>query len=115
MDARATYDSSTFRRPALRTLSITRTVIAFARSDRRALVGGILLTFYILLAWVGPSVAPYDTNSPDLAVRMQAPSWAHWLGTDRIGRDMLTRIIAGAQVSLEVATPLADLARAVTW
>jgi len=67
------------------------------------MVGGILLLLYILVALVGPGISPYDLNAPDLAVRMQAPSWAHWLGTDRIGRDVLTRIIAGSQVSLQVA------------
>ena len=42
-------------------------------------------------------------NAPNLDVRLEAPTATHWLGTDRIGRDVLTRIIAGSQVSLEVA------------
>ena len=96
MEARATDDSSIFERPASRSLSATRIIIAFADSDRRALVGGILLILYILVALVGPSISPYDLNAPDLDVRMQAPSSTHWLGTDRIGRDVLTRIIAGS-------------------
>jgi peptide/nickel transport system permease protein len=103
MDARATDDSSIFERPAARSLSGTRTIIAFADSDRRAMVGGILLILYILVALVGPGISPYDLNAPDLDVRMQAPSSTHWLGTDRIGRDVLTRIIAGSVVSLQVA------------
>jgi peptide/nickel transport system permease protein len=52
---------------------------------------------------MGPGFSPYDLNAPKLEVRMQAPTRAHWLGTDRIGRDVLTRIIAGSQVSLQVA------------
>ena len=103
MEARAADDSSIFGRPASRSLSVMRTIVAFARSDRRAMVGGILLILYMLVALVGPSISPHDLNAPDLAVRMQAPSWAYWLGTDRIGRDVLTRIIAGSQVSLQVA------------
>lgn len=103
MEARATDDSSIFERPASRSLSATRIIIAFADSDRRALVGGILLILYILVALVGPSISPYDLNAPDLNVRMQAPTSTHWLGTDRIGRDVLTRIIAGSLVSLQVA------------
>jgi peptide/nickel transport system permease protein len=67
------------------------------------MVGGILLILYIVIGLVGPSMSPYDLNAPDLAVRMQAPSSIHWLGTDRIGRDVLTRIIAGSRVSLQVA------------
>jgi len=103
MEARATDDSSIFERPASRPSSVTRTIIAFAGSDRRGMVGGILLVLYILVALVGPGISPYDLNAPDLNVRMQAPSSTHWLGTDRIGRDVLTRIIAGSQVSLQVA------------
>jgi peptide/nickel transport system permease protein len=103
MEARATDESSIFERPASPASSVSRSIIAFAGSDRRGMVGGILLVLYILVALVGPGIAFYDLNAPDLDVRMQAPSWAHWLGTDRIGRDVLTRIIAGSQVSLQVA------------
>jgi len=103
MEARATDDSLIFARPASRLSSVTRAIIAFAGSDRRAMMGGMLLVFYILVALMGPGISPYDLNAPDLDVRMQAPSWAHWLGTDRIGRDVLTRIIAGSQLSLQVA------------
>jgi peptide/nickel transport system permease protein len=82
---------------------VTRKIIAFVGSDQRLMVGGILLILYIVIGLVGPSMSPYDLNAPDLAVRMQAPSSIHWLGTDRIGRDVLTRIIAGSRVSLQVA------------
>ena len=103
MEARATDDSLIFARPASRLSSVTRAIIAFTGSDRRAMMGGMLLVLYILVALIGPGISPYDLNAPDLDVRMQAPSWAHWLGTDRIGRDVLTRIIAGSQLSLQVA------------
>jgi peptide/nickel transport system permease protein len=103
MEARSTDDSLIFERPASRPLSVTRAIISFAGSDRRAMVGGMLLVLYILVALMGPGISPYDLDAPDLDVRMQAPSWAHWLGTDRIGRDVLTRIIAGSQLSLQVA------------
>ena len=103
MEARSTDDSLIFARPASRLSSVTRAIIAFAGSDRRAMMGGMLLVLYILVALMGPGISPYDLNAPDLDVRMQAPSWAHWLGTDRIGRDVLTRIIAGSRLSLQVA------------
>ena len=103
MHARASDNSSILERQALWPSSVTRVVHVFAASDRRAMVGGILLILYILVSLVGPGISPYDVNAPDLSIRMEAPSWAHWLGTDRIGRDVLTRIIAGSQVSLEVA------------
>jgi peptide/nickel transport system permease protein len=103
MEARATDDSLIFARPASRLSGVMRAIIAFAGSDRRAMMGGMLLVLYILVALMGPGISPYDLNAPNLDVRMQAPSWAHWLGTDRIGRDVLTRIIAGSQLSLQVA------------
>lgn len=103
MEAQATDNPSPFERPAPPSLGVARTIVAFARSDRRALVGGILMILYIAIALIGPGISPHDLNAPDLNVRMQGPSAAHWLGTDRIGRDVLTRIIAGSQVSLQVA------------
>ncbi len=103
MEARVTDDSLMFARPTSRLSSVTRALIASAGSDRRFTIGGMLLVLYILVALMGPGISPYDLNAPELDIRMQAPSWAHWLGTDRIGRDVLTRIIAGSRVSLEVA------------
>jgi peptide/nickel transport system permease protein len=103
MEARSSDHSLIFARPASRSSSVLRAIVAFVGSDRRAMMGGMLLGFYILVALMGPGISPYDLNAPDLDVRMQAPSWAHWLGTDRIGRDVLTRIIAGSRLSLQVA------------
>jgi peptide/nickel transport system permease protein len=103
MEARSSDHSLIFARPASRSSSVLRAIVAFAGSNRRAMMGGMLLGFYILVALMGPGISPYDLNAPDLDVRMQAPSRAHWLGTDRIGRDVLTRIIAGSRLSLQVA------------
>jgi peptide/nickel transport system permease protein len=103
MVSRAGDYPAILHQPPLGRFSSARVIIAFARSDRRAMVGGFLLALYILIALIGPVFSSYDLNAPDLGVRMQAPSWTHWLGTDRIGRDVLARVIAGAQVSLQVA------------
>jgi peptide/nickel transport system permease protein len=103
MEARSSDHSLIFARPASRSSSVLRAIVAFAGSDRRAMMGGLLLGLYILVALMGPGISPYDLNAPDLDVRMQAPSRTHWLGTDRIGRDVLTRIIAGSRLSLQVA------------
>ncbi len=54
----------------------------------------------ILAAWV----TPYPPNQQTLRARLQAPSVTHWLGTDPYGRDILSRVIAGAQISLFVST-----------
>jgi len=103
MEAQASDQSLIFARPGSRFSSVARGLMAFAGGDRRIIIGGTLLLLYILVALIGPGISRYDLNAPELDVRMQGPNWAHWLGTDRIGRDVLTRIIAGSQVSLEVA------------
>jgi len=103
MKAQTADESASFERPAARSSTVLRSVIAFVGSDRRLIVGGLLLILYILIALTGPSISPHDLNTPNLDVRLGAPTATHWLGTDRIGRDVLTRIIAGSQLSLQVA------------
>ena len=77
MEARSTDDSLIFARPASRSSSVTRAIITLVGSDRRAMMGGMLLVLYILVALMGPRISRYDLNAPDLDVRMQGPSWAH--------------------------------------
>ena len=103
MKAQTADESASFERPAARSSTVLRSVIGFVGSDRRLIVGGLLLILYILIALTGPSISPHDLNTPNLDVRLGAPTATHWLGTDRIGRDVLTRIIAGSQLSLQVA------------
>ncbi len=62
---------------------------------------------------MAPLVAPYAPDALDLANRRAAPSRAHWLGTDELGRDLLTRILYGARVSLAVGLCSAAVAGAV--
>lgn len=59
----------------------------------------------VVLAWVfvaafAPLLTPYDPNFVDVANRLKYPSWAHWLGTDMLGRDVFTRLLFGARISL---------------
>jgi peptide/nickel transport system permease protein len=67
-----------------------------------AAVGGMLITAWLLLALFAPWVTPYDANAVDVAHRLLPPSAIHLFGTDALGRDVLTRIIFGARVSLLV-------------
>ncbi|MGE4247865.1 MAG: nickel ABC transporter permease subunit NikC [Parvibaculaceae bacterium] len=53
-----------------------------------------------LLAIAAPILSSYDPNAVDLASRLQGPSLQHWLGTDHLGRDMLTRLLHGTRISL---------------
>jgi len=63
-----------------------------------------------LAAVFAPLVAPYDPAAQDIANRLQGPSQSHLLGTDHVGRDLLSRIIFGARVELGVAVPAVSAA-----
>jgi peptide/nickel transport system permease protein len=72
----------------------------------KMLVGGLIVLALIVLGIVGPMVAPYDPNAQQLRAALKQPGWfgaAHFLGTDNLGRDLLSRILYGARVSLLVA------------
>jgi len=69
-----------------------------------------LITLFVLLAIVAPLVAPYAPDAVDLASRRAGPSLAHWFGTDALGRDVLSRVVYGARVSLAVGVLSAALA-----
>jgi peptide/nickel transport system permease protein len=71
--------------------------------NRLALAGMIISGLVMLTAILAPLLAPYDPLAMSLAVRLQPPSAAHLMGTDHLGRDILSRIIYGARISLEVA------------
>ncbi|EJC83860.1 ABC-type dipeptide/oligopeptide/nickel transport system, permease component [Rhizobium leguminosarum bv. trifolii WSM2297] len=73
--------------------------------DRRWMlaVGAGLLLFFVLLAIAAPVIAPYDPIMQDAEVRLQAPSLLHPFGTDNFGRDMLSRVIWGARLDLQMA------------
>jgi peptide/nickel transport system permease protein len=65
-------------------------------------VGGLVVVCLVLLAILTPAIAPWDPNRPDIKKILDAPSNAHPLGTDQLGRDVLSRMLYGARVSLAV-------------
>ncbi|MCD7738126.1 MAG: ABC transporter permease [Lachnospiraceae bacterium] len=71
--------------------------------NRMAMVGLVILTLIILMAIFAPWIMPYDYSAMDPANAFQNPSWEHWLGTDSLGRDVLSRIIYGSRYSLVLA------------
>jgi peptide/nickel transport system permease protein len=62
-----------------------------------------LFGFFLLLALLGPWIAPYDPLMSDTTVALKPPSSAHWFGTDSLGRDILSRIIVAAQLDFGIA------------
>lgn len=72
------------------------------RRNRLAVFGLIIIVILVLTALFAPWIAPYDYATQNLAEAFESPSWKHLLGTDEFGRDILSRIIYGSQVSLQV-------------
>ena len=70
--------------------------------NRRGLVGGLVVTVMVIAGALAPALAPQSYSAQSLLNRLQPPSAAHWLGTDGFGRDVLSRVIWGSRVSLEI-------------
>lgn len=87
----APQEQSQFRR----TLS---TVLA----NRLAIVGLVILFVLVVVAIFGSTIAPFGINELDIANRLAPPSVDHWFGTDELGRDVLSRVVVAARVSLQV-------------
>uniref|UniRef100_UPI003EB9E0CE ABC transporter permease n=1 Tax=Streptomyces tabacisoli TaxID=3156398 RepID=UPI003EB9E0CE len=72
------------------------------RRNKLAMTGAVIALVFVLAALLAPLVAPYDPARPDFDNVLAAPSWAHWLGTDDLGRDQLSRVVYGARASMQV-------------
>ncbi|HQS07599.1 MAG: peptide ABC transporter permease [Rhizobiales bacterium 24-66-13] len=57
----------------------------------------------IVAAAIGPYIVPYDPLASDTKAALQAPSWAHWFGTDQLGRDMFSRVIVATRLDMGIA------------
>jgi peptide/nickel transport system permease protein len=72
------------------------------RYNRLAFMGAVIILLLILLALVGPTLSPHDPIDIDMEARLEPPSLEHPFGTDDFGRDVLSRVLSGAWVSLQV-------------
>ena len=78
-----------------------------------AMIGLTLFGVIVLLALAAPLIDRYPPNEINLADKFQAPSWEHWLGTDRVGRDIWSRTLHGGRVSLTVGFIAAFMAMTI--
>jgi peptide/nickel transport system permease protein len=72
------------------------------RRNRAAIAGAGVVAVFVLLALFAPVLVPFNPTQGDLNDRLQPPSAAHWLGTDELGRDVFSRILFGARISLQI-------------
>ncbi|HWI37674.1 MAG TPA: ABC transporter permease [Burkholderiales bacterium] len=81
------------------------------RNDPAFWFGVAVLIAAIAIAIAGPWLTPYDPNANNLTHRLQSPSAAHWFGTDDLGRDIFSRMLAGARIS--ISFPFGSVALAI--
>ncbi len=83
--------------------------LAFRR-NRLAVAGLLIVAGLVVVAALAPLLAPHHPHAQDLANRLQPPGSAHWLGTDSFGRDILSRLIYGARLTLMIVALVAATA-----
>jgi len=84
------------------------------REKRFGAIGGIIFLVFLVCGLFADVIAPYGINDTNLQVRLQSPSWDFLLGTDHLGRDVLSRVLYGAQLSMVVGFLAAGLATVVS-
>jgi peptide/nickel transport system permease protein len=90
-----------------------RLIAGAVRRQPLAAVGIVLLVMFVVCAVFAPWLAPQDPAQLDLTGRLMGPSTAHWFGTDELGRDILSRTLFGARISLIVGVSVVGLSWAV--
>jgi peptide/nickel transport system permease protein len=78
--------------------------------NKLAIIGMVILGLFVFCALFAPWIAPYDPIDQDVTRRREPPSWEHPFGMDEVGRDLLSRVIYGARVSLYVGVASVSLA-----
>ena len=75
-----------------------------ARHNPLAAIGVVLVIVFVIFALFAPWIAPQDPAAIELPTRLSPPSHSHWFGTDELGRDILSRVIFGARISMLVGS-----------
>jgi len=83
------------------------------KKDPLGMTGFVLVSIILLLTIFAPWLAPYDPLDINVNNRLSSPSAAHWLGTDQLGRDILSRVLFGGQVALKVSLVAISVSMAV--
>lgn len=79
-------------------------------ADPMGAMGLVLVSLFVIMAVAAPILAPYDPLALNVRAKLQGISFAHWLGTDQLGRDTLSRLIFGARTALSIALTATGLA-----
>ena len=93
---------------------VIRFVIRLFREKPLGAAGGVVFVLFLFCGLFADVLAPYGMNQISPRTRLMAPSWTHWFGTDNLGRDMLSRCLYGAQISVIIAFTTATLATIIS-
>jgi peptide/nickel transport system permease protein len=96
----ATFNPALARRADETIESPMRRALRRLRRRKAAVAGLVGIAIFVILAVFAPLIAPYDPAAQSWTSVRKAPSWVYWLGTDDVGRDVLSRVIYGARASL---------------
>ncbi|PIU54680.1 MAG: hypothetical protein COS89_09545 [Deltaproteobacteria bacterium CG07_land_8_20_14_0_80_38_7] len=76
-------------------------------------IGAAIIVLLVLVAFCAPLIAPHDPNTYHLDMKFDGPHWGYWFGNDVDGRDLLSRIIYGARVSLGIGVAVVGISTIV--
>ena len=83
------------------------------KRNKLAMAGGFVVGLLFVVSVLAPLLVPYDPNGINAWQVLSPPSWQHWFGTDELGRDVLSRVIYGARISLKVGFVAVGIAVAI--
>ena len=89
--------------PKERAYSEHREALVLFFSNPQGVFGLVLVVMFFASAIFAPLLAPYDPYKLDIPVRLSGPTWEHFVGTDQLGRDTLSRVLYGGRVALKIA------------
>jgi peptide/nickel transport system permease protein len=94
----------------LRRSSRLGSIFKFLRRNPLVVIGGVIVLAWIVASVFAPLLTPYGPLTQRVVDRLQPPSWAHWFGTDALGRDIYTRVLYGGRISLPVGFGIVAIA-----
>ncbi|MDO3413072.1 ABC transporter permease [Saccharibacillus sp. CPCC 101409] len=92
--------------------SMWRQSVRLLLKNKLAIAGLVIVVLMFLACFIGPMFSPYADNKTNMRIMNRAPNLQHWLGTDKLGRDVLTRVLLAGRISLTVG--LASMVLSVT-
>lgn len=102
------------RKSAPRSSAFWRFVSKLFREKRLGAIGAVVVVAFLFVGFFADVLAPYGMNEVDMGSRLLAPSWAHPFGTDNLGRDLLSRCMYGAQISVIIGLTVAAISSVIS-